>query len=146
MKVDERYYLAYVLGYDLLHDKIEASDFSECDTSFDKCLQIVDKFMGSEEYKEEKSSYESLRDWIKAHRNKIAMLFEEWTGAIDTLDDDEIMELQDEIYWEDGKIGKSMRNKYEHPYDVPWSVICAVYGETWFTPDDFMCDVGYWKE
>lgn len=146
MKVDERYYLAYVLGYDLLHDKIEASDFSECDTSFDKCLQIVDKFMESVEYEQDQSAYENLKEWLENNRNKVAMLFDEWVGSIDVLDDDELNELYEDAYWADGKAGESLRKKYNHPREIPWSVILAIYGDTQFTPDDFLADVDYWKE
>lgn len=146
MKMDERYYLVYVLGYDLLHDLIENSDESECDLSFDKCVKIVNKFMQSEEYKQEQSVYENLREWLENNRNKVAMLFDEWVGSIDTLDDDELNELYEDAYWADSKAGKSLRKKYNHPREIPWSVILSIYGGTQFTPDDFMVDIDYWKE
>lgn len=144
--IDEEFYLVYVLGYDLLHDLIAESSEPECDTSFDKCVKIVNKFVQSEEYKQEQSAYESLEEWLENNRNKVAMLFGEWVGTIDALDDDELNELYEDAYWADSKAGESLRKKYNYPREIPWSVILAIYGDTQFTPDDFMADVDYWKE
>ena len=74
--VEERYYLAYVLGYDLLHDTIDVSNNSECDTSFEICLKIVDEFMGSEDYKDMRfSTYDNFRGWIVENYWRIVDLF-----------------------------------------------------------------------
>ncbi len=63
--IDEKYYLVYVLGYDLLHAEIEQSNNSECDTSFENCLEIIDSFFRSEWYLyTECSAYEALEKWI----------------------------------------------------------------------------------
>lgn len=144
--IDEEFYLVYVLGYDLLHDLIAESSEPECDLSFDKCVKIVNKFMQSEEYKQDQSAYENLREWLENNRNKVAMLFGEWVGTIDALDDDEVEELRDEIYWSEEEIGEEMRQKYEYPWNIPLSVVREVFCDTRFSQDDFIVDIDYWKE
>jgi len=63
--IDEKYYLVYVLGYDLLHQEIEQSNNSECDTSFENCLEIIDSFFRSELYLNMKySTYDALEIWL----------------------------------------------------------------------------------
>lgn len=64
--IDIRWYLAYVLGYDLLHDEIAQSYNNECETSFEICLEILDDFFRSEWYLNgECSSYDALSNWLE---------------------------------------------------------------------------------
>lgn len=79
--IDEKYYLAYVLGYDLLHQEIRLSNNNECDTSFENCLEIIDSFLNSELYLNAKcSTYEALETWLA----------ENYDYVIDTLNGKEI--------------------------------------------------------
>lgn len=74
--VEERYYLAYVLGYDMLHAEIVRSPNKECDSSFEICLHIIDEFMDSEEYRNMKlSAYDSLSVFISNNYDRIVDLF-----------------------------------------------------------------------
>jgi len=66
------YYLAFVLGYDLLQKELSESHISECDLSFDYCLELVKSFKESEEYMDmSRSTYDGLRDWIDYNYEEI---------------------------------------------------------------------------
>lgn len=63
--LDELYYHTFVLGYDLLHDRLQASDNLECDISYDICYSLAKQYLDSEEYRNLKySSYEMLVYWL----------------------------------------------------------------------------------
>ena len=64
--IDELNYITFVLGYDLLHDRLQASDIeSTCDIAYDICNSIAKLYLDSEEYKNLKySSYEMLVCWL----------------------------------------------------------------------------------
>lgn len=47
-KINEREYVAFILGYDLLHDEFANSSEPETDLVFEKCLEIADDFLKSE--------------------------------------------------------------------------------------------------
>ena len=58
-------YLAFVLGYDLLHDELANSDNPENDLCFEHCLNLVKEFKKSDEFKDlSMSEYEALREWL----------------------------------------------------------------------------------
>ena len=64
-QLDNQAYWTYVLGYDLLHNKLQ-KDGPECDVTFDKAWNIAGDFMNSEEYKDtSKSGYDALVDYLK---------------------------------------------------------------------------------
>ena len=74
--IDTKYYIAFVLGYDLLHEKFmgyHGNDMGggypcECDTCFDICLYLAEKFMDSFEYLTmDCSAYDALQEWIETH-------------------------------------------------------------------------------
>ena len=74
--IDDKYYYAFVLGYDLLQDKFMkyhgedagGSYPCECDTCFDICLYLAEKFMDSFEYLTmDCSAYDALQEWIETH-------------------------------------------------------------------------------
>lgn len=71
VKKDENfYYLCYVLGYDLLHNKLIEQEFNDCDTTFEFCKIVVSQFLESEENKNiNKSQYDCLVEFIE---NKLA--------------------------------------------------------------------------
>lgn len=64
-KESEKAYITFVLGYDLLNDKLQSSNFPECDICYDTCSSLAEQFINSEEYKNTKySTYEMLQEWI----------------------------------------------------------------------------------
>lgn len=74
-KSEERYYIAFVLVYDLLNEAIFGYWMPECDTCFEFCLRIADEFMNSDEYENaERSMYDALADWVKEWSNEISAL------------------------------------------------------------------------
>ena len=63
--MNEKNYVIFVLGYDLLQDKLKAQQFNECDTVYEQCKQIAKYFMKSEEYKNNNIGlYEALQRYI----------------------------------------------------------------------------------
>lgn len=58
-------YLAFVLGYDILHDDIAESDRDECDHAYDECVKLAERFHGSEWDDEERPVYECLQDFAE---------------------------------------------------------------------------------
>ena len=63
---DDKYYYIFVLGYDLLRDRLINSDDSACDTSFERCKLVYQRFLESgydgELYK---PTYENLKEFIE---------------------------------------------------------------------------------
>ncbi len=73
----QAYYIAYILGYDILHEYIETSAIPECDTSFDFCFDVATEFMKSEEYLDMRISlYEGLDRWVCDNETKIREIME----------------------------------------------------------------------
>lgn len=75
--LDELYYHTFVLGYDLLHDRLQASDIeSTCDVAYDICYSLAKQYLESEEYKNLKySSYEMLVYWLNNNRELVDSYF-----------------------------------------------------------------------
>lgn len=78
--IDNKYYYAFVLGYDLLHYKFKEyhvdedgdGHYCECDTCFDICLYLAEKFVESVEYVTmDCSAYDALQAWLENHREFI---------------------------------------------------------------------------
>ena len=68
----EKAYFTFVLGYDLLNDMLTKSSTPENDVSYYFCNMIADKFLKSDEYKNEKySSYEMLESWVNDNKDFI---------------------------------------------------------------------------
>jgi len=65
----EKEYLTFVLGYDLLNNKLIPMP---CDYAFELCQLLIEKFLESEEYHNLKiSAYEALEIWIKNNEDFI---------------------------------------------------------------------------
>jgi hypothetical protein len=74
---DEMNYIAFVLGYDLLHDRFINSKYNACDWVYDMCCSIARLFLQSEEYKNPKhSAYEMLEYWLRINKDMIDTYFE----------------------------------------------------------------------
>ena len=80
-KRNERFYLTFVLGYDLLNNMISNSKAPECDISYDFCYMIADDFLNSEAYKDtSKSSYEMLEIWVNENIKDIQLKYNDYIG------------------------------------------------------------------
>lgn len=74
---DELYYHAFVLGYDLLNDRLQASELENtCDIAYDICISLAKQYLESEEYKNLKySSYEMLVHWLNNNKELVDSYF-----------------------------------------------------------------------
>lgn len=74
--IDELYYHTFVLGYDLLNDRLQATDNRECDIAYDICYSLAKQYLKSEEYKNLKySSYEMLVHWLNNNMELVDSYF-----------------------------------------------------------------------
>ena len=75
--LDELYYHTFILGYDLLNDRLQASELeSPCDTAYDICISLAKQYLNSEEYKNLKySSYEMLVYWLNDNKELVDSYF-----------------------------------------------------------------------
>lgn len=64
-------YMVFVLGYDLLQEKLTSLDDCPCDWAYEKCKEIYNTFLKSDENIPTKSEYECLRKWIVINSGKI---------------------------------------------------------------------------
>lgn len=79
-KIDsEVSYFAFVLGYDLLQDRLKNSEYTNtCDTAYDNCVSLAKLFLKSEEYKNLKySGYEMLEHWLRENEHIVSTYFGE---------------------------------------------------------------------
>lgn len=75
--IDELQYHIFVLGYDLLNDRLQASDIeSNCDIAYDICYSLAKQYLDSEEYRNLKySSYEMLVHWLNDNAELVNSYF-----------------------------------------------------------------------
>jgi len=75
--IDELYYHAFILGYDLLNDKLQASKLeSPCDIAYDICVSLAKQYLGSDYYNNIKySSYEMLVHWLNDNMELVDSYF-----------------------------------------------------------------------
>jgi len=58
-------YIKFVLGYDLLQDRLKNSSVKECDINYNFCSFLAEAFIESEEYKNTRYSlYDALVNWL----------------------------------------------------------------------------------
>lgn len=79
-KIDsEVSYFAFVLGYDLLKDRLIDNDFTKTnDNAYDTCVSLAKLFLQSEEYKNLKySGYEMLQYWLRENEYIVSTYFGE---------------------------------------------------------------------
>lgn len=63
-------YGIFVLGYDLLQEKLNKLDFP-CDVAYEECKKIYDSFLSSKEYFLDKSEYECLQDYLEENKELV---------------------------------------------------------------------------
>lgn len=79
--LNEKPYLNFILGYDLLQDMFKNSNSPECDTNYDFCDYLSSKFMETDEYKyANASSYDVLKQWIDENKIDIQYEYNEFIG------------------------------------------------------------------
>lgn len=101
----EKSYFTFVLGYDLLNDMLSKSATPENDVSYDFCNMIADKFLQSEEYKNEKhSAYEMLEQWVNENKSYIKSEYTKFTGT--EIESKKTRELDNAIVLDVGYRGK----------------------------------------
>lgn len=65
-------YLSFVLGYDLMNEKLKHSEKNECDNVYGFCNYIVRKFIETYNYKHEKKpTYDILQEWLDNNKEII---------------------------------------------------------------------------
>lgn len=62
--MQDRNYIIFILGYDLLNKQLKESDQPECDLAFKQCGELADEFINSEYNVGTRSLYECLEDFI----------------------------------------------------------------------------------
>lgn len=63
-------YQSFMLGYDLLQTQLNHYDIP-CDIAYDFCYGIAGEFNRSLEFKQDKSEYECLQDYVNNHMHEI---------------------------------------------------------------------------
>lgn len=70
--MDEMYYYAFCIGYDLMNDYFKNCEKPECDVVFEECKKLSRRFIKSLEYRDfNHSSYEQLTKWLDNNRERI---------------------------------------------------------------------------
>lgn len=90
-------YIIFILGYDLLQDYFLDSKETECDLIYEKCSKIADDFLSSEYNSNNKNLYDCIADYIKSKRyinflnsleEKQIKTLEEWQKSTEEVFDD----------------------------------------------------------
>ena len=82
---EDKAYYTFVLGYDLLNDMIKKYETLECDTNYEFCGQVAEKFLSSKEYKDSNhSAYEMLGQWLENNKEQIETDYKDHIGFKDT--------------------------------------------------------------
>lgn len=69
------YNMIFVLGYDLLHDKLSSNKLS-CDEAFSVCVDVYESFLQSKENTLDMSEYDALKEYIENNDSSIDYLIE----------------------------------------------------------------------
>lgn len=64
----EREYVAFVLGYDMIHDNLDRMECT-CDDAFEICTGIADEFLSSEFNNPNKDLYTCLQEYVEYWAN-----------------------------------------------------------------------------
>ncbi len=73
---NEKNYIIFVLGFDLLNEELSNHEDSECDIAYEKCKKIAEDFLESEFNVNTKSLYDCLADYVD-NRNYIKFIYGE---------------------------------------------------------------------
>ena len=89
-------YQSFILGYDLLQTQLNHYDIS-CDIAYDFCYGIAGEFNRSPEYKQDKSEYECLQDYVNNHMHEIESKIIELAKKYSSIPDKKEKTKPDEI-------------------------------------------------
>lgn len=80
--IDSTFYYAFIMGYDLLYEELQASEHPECDNIYEYCCKISQEFLNSDYYKNTRlSGYEAFSDYIENNKFEILKSYDSFTGA-----------------------------------------------------------------
>lgn len=65
---ENKNYVIFILGYDLLQNHFSNSIESECDLVYEKCSKIADDFLVSKYNSDNKSLYDCIVDYVRSER------------------------------------------------------------------------------
>lgn len=69
---DDKEYITFILGYDLLHKQLSYLISNECDNVYDICKELTDIFIETDDYNYSLCSlYDALNNWLKNNEDKI---------------------------------------------------------------------------
>ena len=89
-------YQSFILGYDLLQTQLNHYDIP-CDIAYDFCYGIVGEFNRSPEYKQDKSEYECIQDYVNNHMHEIESAIIELAKKYSSIPDKKEKTKPDEI-------------------------------------------------
>ena len=89
-------YQSFILGYDLLQTQLNYYDIP-CDIAYDFCYGIAGEFNRSSEYKQDKSEYECLQDYVNNHMHEIESAIIELAKKYSSIPDKKEKTKPDEI-------------------------------------------------
>ena len=69
-RISNAFYLPFVLGYDILQTPLNHYDIP-CDVAFEYCINLYSTYITSDEFKQDKSDYECLQDYVNNHMYEI---------------------------------------------------------------------------
>lgn len=78
-RYSEKMYIAFVLGYDLLHDEFDRLELA-CDEAFEISLEIADWFLNSEYDNPNKDLYSCLQDFLACYTDERSDRYEACKG------------------------------------------------------------------
>lgn len=75
-ETEEKNYIVFVLGYDLLNEELMTVPYPECDVAYEKCKNIAEDFLNSKYNVNHKSLYDCLVDYVE-DKKYIKFIYEE---------------------------------------------------------------------
>lgn len=75
-EAEEKNYIIFVLGYDLLNEELMGVPYPECDLAYERCRSIAEDFLNSEYNVNTKSLYDCLVDYVE-DKKYIKFIYEE---------------------------------------------------------------------
>ena len=69
--MEDKNYIIFILGYDLLNKELKKSDRPECDLAYKQCEELATEFINSKYNINTKGLYECLEDFIDSKMEEI---------------------------------------------------------------------------
>lgn len=114
-------YIAFVLAYDLMHEDFDNSDCPECDTVYEKCLEIAKDFYKSEFNNPDCDLYSCLQKYVDYLRERETE--KEYTEWEEEMKDYYMLDDEDECEYDEDE----EENENENPLGMlggfGWGVV-----------------------